>query len=98
MTSTVPESTDHHGSPEFRTIFADSPTLVHNSALGDGNPELLLGFSIADVFLRIETRRMSSDNLFRSISFDSLRPKIPAGDVPIGSQHENCIVFHAFNQ
>src|SRR5690606_11463259 len=60
--------------------------------------QLRLGPPRAEGLLRIERRKVLSDDLRGSIALDALRADVPADDVPLRIQAEDRVILHAIHE
>src|SRR6266850_82776 len=64
--------------PKPRAIFAHSPALVFKPPLGCRHAQSFLRFAALQVLCGVEAGKITTNDLFRSVSFDSLGTAIPS--------------------
>ena len=90
----IPQRGDHDVCPEPRTVLADAPALILETADLPRHDEFTFGQSTVQRFLRIEAREVFADDLVGGVSLDRGGAGIPAHDVAVGVEHDQCVVAH----
>src|SRR5579871_1817543 len=85
-------------SPETRSIFPDSPSLVFGAARFGGESQFLLGLAGCNFLGTIKTGKVMSDDFRRRIPFDAFRRAAPGPDFTLSIQLKNRVVPHALDE
>src|SRR5690606_20750455 len=89
---------DQHMRPEARAVLANAPAFALQLAVPGGIVQALLGEPGILVFLIVEQSEASSDDFFRRIAFDALRPDVPARDDTFRVYHVDGVVRYTLHQ
>src|ERR1700675_3518745 len=57
------------------------------------DPQLLFRFTLIDILLKKETRKILTDDLISFIALDAFGPGVPTGNLSPRIQHENRVVL-----
>ena len=94
----VAQRRDDHVGPEAGAVLAHPPTLVFHAALAGGKREQTRRLARLHGVRRIETGEVLPDDLFRAVSLETLRARIPRKHPPRAIEHENGVVTHTLDQ
>jgi hypothetical protein len=83
---------DDNTGPEARAVLANSPPLGFKLSSRRCGFQCHFGQSRSLIFRGIEARKVLPTYLSFRISFEALRPRIPAHDTPVNIKHVDCIV------
>src|ERR1700683_918120 len=84
---------DDHICPKPGTIFTQTPAFVFESPFFCGDLQLPCWLAISQIFFWVEAREVFAYNFRTVIPLDTFCPLIPAPDVAVAVQHENCIIL-----
>src|SRR5260221_3915041 len=88
----VEQGRDDDVGPELRPVLAHAPALAFVSPLDRSELKLHSGIAPGGVIGREKARVMLADDLFGAVPLDALRPKVPAGDVPVHVQNVDGVI------
>src|SRR6266436_10277914 len=94
----VPHRTDHGIGPEARAVLAHAPPFVLVTALPLRDLQRPLRLALRHIVRGIERRAVLTHDLVGAVPLDALRSGVPAGDPPVGVEHENGAVLDALDQ
>src|SRR6266516_3201397 len=94
----VPHRTDHGIGPEARAVLAHAPPFVLVTALALRDLQCPLRLALRHIVRGIERREVLTHDLVGAVPLDALRSGVPAGDPPVGVEHENGAVLDALDQ
>src|SRR5439155_1682066 len=94
----VPHRTDHGIGPEARAILEHAPPFVLVTALPLRDLQCPLRLALSHVVRGIERREVLTHDLVGAVPLDALCSGVPAGDPPVGVEHENGAVMDALDQ
>src|SRR6185436_13736361 len=63
-----------------------------------GQFQLVLAFASRDVFAGVKTREMLAQDLVDAVTLEALGSAVPRCDAAVAVEHENGVIFHAFDQ
>src|SRR5215210_1694735 len=92
------QSRDEHARPEPRAVLADPQAILPVVILRGRRAQFLLEVAALEVLLGVKHRRVLDDYLLFPVAGDALRPRVPAGDTPLGIEHEDGVVLYPFDQ
>ena len=84
--------------PELAAVLADPPSLTFISALADGSFQRLLRQAVPAIMLSVEAGDVLTQDFVGRVSFDPLRPSIPARHVAIRVEHVDRVIGHALDK
>src|SRR5581483_12300361 len=87
---------DHDVGPEARPVLPEAPPFLLKPPFGRGHLQLMR--RLLKILRRIKDRKMFSEDLFRPIALDPLRPGVPAHDMALRIEHKNGVVPRSFHE
>src|SRR2546425_1828690 len=94
----VPHRTDHGIGPQARAVLPHAPPFVLVTALALRDLQCPLRLALRHIVRGIERREVLTHDLVGAVPLDALRSGVPAGDPPVGVEHENGAVLDALDQ
>ena len=84
--------------PKTGAVLAHAPAFLLEAAGFCDGIEHLLRLACGPVFLGVESREMAADDFLRQVTLDTLRARIPVGDLAVLVEQIDRVVRHALHQ
>jgi hypothetical protein len=94
----VADRVDDDIRPKRRPILADTPALCFVSPTLQRRSQRARRLAGGAIGLRVEARKVLTDDFLRRVALDPLGAGIPAGYIPMRVQHEDRVIRHGINE
>ena len=94
----IADRVDDHARPEPAAVLSDTPALAFVFPGRDGLADELTGESVPPVLLGVEAGEVLAEDFRAGIALEAFRARVPVDDIPLGIEHVDRIVGHAFDQ